>query len=94
MPATFDRERHQLLQRAGCTFVRAGKGSHQIWRSPITEFKIEAFHLFELMLRQLRHNVTAATMRVGFADEALTQPIESDDEHEVAMPRHLVDVLQ
>jgi predicted RNA binding protein YcfA (HicA-like mRNA interferase family) len=37
MPATFDRERHPLLQRAGCTFVRAGKGSHQIWYSPITE---------------------------------------------------------
>jgi len=37
MPATFDRERHRLLQRAGCTFVRAGEGSHQIWYSPITE---------------------------------------------------------
>jgi hypothetical protein len=22
---------------AGCIFVRAGKGSHQIWYSPITE---------------------------------------------------------
>jgi predicted RNA binding protein YcfA (HicA-like mRNA interferase family) len=37
MPATFDRELHRLLQRAGCTFVLAGKGSHQIWYSPITE---------------------------------------------------------
>jgi predicted RNA binding protein YcfA (HicA-like mRNA interferase family) len=37
MPATFDRERHPLLQRAGCNAVRAGKGSHQIWYSPITE---------------------------------------------------------
>jgi hypothetical protein len=37
MPATFDRELRRLLQRAGCTFVRAGKGSHQIWYSPITE---------------------------------------------------------
>jgi predicted RNA binding protein YcfA (HicA-like mRNA interferase family) len=36
MPATFDRELRQLLRRAGCTFVRAGKGSHQIWFSPIT----------------------------------------------------------
>jgi predicted RNA binding protein YcfA (HicA-like mRNA interferase family) len=26
-----------LLVRAGCTFVRAGKGSHQIWDSPITK---------------------------------------------------------
>jgi hypothetical protein len=37
MPATFDRELRRLLQRAGCTFARAGKGSHQIWYSPITE---------------------------------------------------------
>jgi len=37
MPATFDRELRRLLQRAGCILVRAGKGSHQIWDSPITE---------------------------------------------------------
>jgi predicted RNA binding protein YcfA (HicA-like mRNA interferase family) len=24
-----------LLRRAGCTFVRSGKGDHEIWRSPI-----------------------------------------------------------
>ena len=36
MAATFDRELWQLLTRAGCAFVRAGKGSHQIWFSPIT----------------------------------------------------------
>jgi HicA toxin of bacterial toxin-antitoxin, len=36
MPATFDRQLRQLLRRAGCTFVRVGKGSHQIWYSPIT----------------------------------------------------------
>ena len=36
MPATFDRELRRLLVRVGCTFVRAGKGSHQIWDSPIT----------------------------------------------------------
>jgi hypothetical protein len=29
MPAAFDRELRRLLERAGCTFVRAGKGSHQ-----------------------------------------------------------------
>jgi predicted RNA binding protein YcfA (HicA-like mRNA interferase family) len=37
MPATFDRKLRRLLQRAGCTFVRVGKGSHQIWYSPLTE---------------------------------------------------------
>ena len=25
-----------MLREAGCTFVRAGKGSHEIWHSPIT----------------------------------------------------------
>lgn len=36
MPATLDRELRRLLRDAGCTFVRAGKGSHEIWHSPIT----------------------------------------------------------
>ncbi|MEH3118870.1 MAG: type II toxin-antitoxin system HicA family toxin [Methylorubrum populi] len=27
----------RLLRNAGCTFVRTGKGSHEIWRSPITQ---------------------------------------------------------
>jgi len=36
MPATFNPELRRLLRRAGCTFVRAGKGSHEIWQSPIT----------------------------------------------------------
>lgn len=26
----------RLLKEGGCTFVRAGKGSHEIWQSPIT----------------------------------------------------------
>jgi predicted RNA binding protein YcfA (HicA-like mRNA interferase family) len=36
MPASFDRELKQLLREAGCYFVRPGKGSHEIWYSPIT----------------------------------------------------------
>jgi predicted RNA binding protein YcfA (HicA-like mRNA interferase family) len=36
MPATFDRELRRILTRAGCRFVRPGKGSHEIWYSPIT----------------------------------------------------------
>ena len=35
MPATFDRELRPILTRAGCQFVRLGKGSHEIWYSPI-----------------------------------------------------------
>jgi len=37
MPATFDRELWRLLTRAGCTFVRTGKGSHEIWHNPVTK---------------------------------------------------------
>lgn len=29
-----------LLCDAGCVFVRQGKGSHEIWRSPITQKNI------------------------------------------------------
>lgn len=36
MAATFDRELKRLLEEAGCYYVRAGKGSHQIWYSPIS----------------------------------------------------------
>jgi hypothetical protein len=36
MPATFDRELRRILTRAGCYFVRPGKGSHEIWYGPIT----------------------------------------------------------
>jgi predicted RNA binding protein YcfA (HicA-like mRNA interferase family) len=37
MAATFDRDVFRLLENAGCKFVRIGKGSHQIWYSPITK---------------------------------------------------------
>ncbi|HEX2256926.1 MAG TPA: type II toxin-antitoxin system HicA family toxin [Afifellaceae bacterium] len=30
------RELTRLLRDAGCSFVRQGKGSHEIWYSPIT----------------------------------------------------------
>jgi len=29
-----------LLRKAGCSFVRQGKGSHEIWHSPITQKNI------------------------------------------------------
>jgi predicted RNA binding protein YcfA (HicA-like mRNA interferase family) len=34
--ADFDRELIRRLEQAGCRFIRPGKGSHQIWYSPIT----------------------------------------------------------
>jgi predicted RNA binding protein YcfA (HicA-like mRNA interferase family) len=36
MAPQFDRALRDLLRGAGCTPVRQGKGSHEIWRSPIT----------------------------------------------------------
>jgi predicted RNA binding protein YcfA (HicA-like mRNA interferase family) len=36
MAATFDRELIRILQQAGCRLVRPGKGSHQIWYSPVS----------------------------------------------------------
>jgi preprotein translocase subunit SecA len=34
-------------------------------RQPLTEYKTEAFHLFETMLRRLNTMVTSLAMRVG-----------------------------
>lgn len=37
MAADLDRALRDLLRVAGCTFIRQGKGSHEIWHSPITK---------------------------------------------------------
>lgn len=37
MAPQFDRALRDLLRAAGCAFVRQGKGSHEIWYSPITK---------------------------------------------------------
>jgi frataxin-like iron-binding protein CyaY len=34
--ASFYRDLIELLRKAGCTFVREGRGDHEIWLSPIT----------------------------------------------------------
>ncbi|MDR7147339.1 type II toxin-antitoxin system HicA family toxin [Rhizobium sp. BE258] len=31
------RELKELLQKAGCQYVRPGKGDHEIWYSPISK---------------------------------------------------------
>lgn len=36
MAPQFDRAVRELLRAAGCVFVRQGRGSHEIWHSPIT----------------------------------------------------------
>lgn len=37
MAPQFDKPLRGLLRAAGCVFVRQGKGSHEIWHSPITQ---------------------------------------------------------
>ena len=37
MAGEFDRRLRDQLRAAGCTFVRQGKGSHEVWHSPITK---------------------------------------------------------
>lgn len=34
--ASYYRDLIERLRRAGCTFVREGKGDHEMWFSPIT----------------------------------------------------------
>jgi len=36
MAPHFDRPLRDLLRAAGCKLVRQGKGSHEIWYSPVT----------------------------------------------------------
>jgi predicted RNA binding protein YcfA (HicA-like mRNA interferase family) len=37
MAPQFDWPLRDLLRAAGCVLVRQGKGSHEIWQSPITK---------------------------------------------------------
>jgi hypothetical protein len=37
MAPQFDRALRDLLRAAGCALVRQGRGSHEIWYSPITK---------------------------------------------------------
>jgi hypothetical protein len=58
MAPQFDRRLRELLREAGCTFVRSGKGSHEIWHSPITQrnfpvpLHIDSRHTANGILRQ------------------------------------------
>ena len=40
MTSNLYRELVRMLTAAGCEFVRQGKGSHEIWYSPITRRKL------------------------------------------------------
>lgn len=55
---SFTPELKRLLQAVGCHFVRAGKGDHDIWFSPLTKLhfvvdgKIKSRHTANAVLRQ------------------------------------------
>ncbi|WP_152046405.1 type II toxin-antitoxin system HicA family toxin [Aureimonas psammosilenae] len=57
-PRTFDRALRQMLRDAGCEFLRQGKGSHEVWRSPITgnvfpvQVGVASRHTANVILRQ------------------------------------------
>jgi len=54
----FDRPLRDLLRQAGCALVRQGRGSHEIWKSPITRrnfvvpIGIPSRHTANAILRQ------------------------------------------
>jgi predicted RNA binding protein YcfA (HicA-like mRNA interferase family) len=56
--ADFSPELQKILREYGCTFVRAGKGDHAIWFSPITnrrfvvDGKILSRHTANAVLKQ------------------------------------------
>ncbi len=58
MAPQFDRALRELLRAAGCVLVRQGKGSHEIWHSPITKrnfpvpIGIASRHTANAILRQ------------------------------------------
>ena len=57
MPELYQRLQ-RLLREAGCVFVREGKGSHEIWRSPLAgrtftvPSNITSRHLANAILKQ------------------------------------------
>lgn len=58
MAPQFDRDLREHLREAGCYLVRQGKGSHEIWHSPITRrnfavpVNIPSRHTANAILRQ------------------------------------------
>lgn len=58
MAPQFDRPLRELPAAAGCAFSRQGRGSHEIWHSPLTErnfavpIHIPSRHTANAILRQ------------------------------------------
>jgi predicted RNA binding protein YcfA (HicA-like mRNA interferase family) len=58
MAPQFDKQLRELLMASGCYLVRQGKGSHEIWHSPIAKknfpvpIGIPSRHTANAILRQ------------------------------------------
>jgi predicted RNA binding protein YcfA (HicA-like mRNA interferase family) len=58
MAPQFDRSLRELLRTAGCNMIRQGKGSHEVWHSPLTQknfavpIGIPSRHTANAILRQ------------------------------------------
>ncbi len=56
--AWYEKEVREVLRAHGCTFVRHGKGDHDIWYSPITkrhftvDGKIKSRYTAEAIMKQ------------------------------------------
>lgn len=56
--AEYEKKVRRLLAEHGCTFLRRGKGDHDIWYSPITglhitvDTKIKSRHTANAILKQ------------------------------------------
>src|ERR1700730_13895619 len=78
MAPQFDRPLRDLLRAAGCTLVRQGKGSHEIWHSPITRrnfavpIGIPSRHTANAILRQ-------AGLPKAFLSAPVTQSVSRYD---------------
>jgi len=58
MSTSYTPELKKILKKAGCYFVRAGRGDHEIWYSPITQInfvvdsQIKSRHTANAVLKQ------------------------------------------
>jgi len=56
--ADYEKTVRKVLRANGCTFVRRGKGDHDIWHSPVTnknfpvDGKIKSRHIANTIMKQ------------------------------------------
>ena len=56
--AEYEKKVREILKENGCTFVRRGKGDHDIWHSPLinknfpVDTKIKSRHTANAIMRQ------------------------------------------